>query len=285
MRAASPTPPEFQLARARRAAPVRRRIPRLDAAFVLAHAARAAVAAHLSRFGRAAGAVAARLRLQQRLLEPPAAAARRGAHQPRLRSTWSRWARAIDDYVPAVAARGRGPVPAERRAARSSSSPTAWAGWWRAPTCARTGAARVARIITLGTPHHGTCLASLGPGANARPDAAHGRRATRPETPGCARWRQAKTPHARALVTSIYTHHDNIVAPQTSSILPGARNIAFGGVGHVALGADPRVLSCILHELAREEPFTRIRPVLTAGRATFVSWLVEVICDRTQLLT
>lgn len=113
------------------------------------------------------------------------------------------------------------------------------------------GAARVARIITLGTPHHGTSLANFGPGANAR----QMRRARRGEALESDWLRELATEEGaanRALVTSIFSHHDNIVAPQTSSCLPGARNIAFGGIGHVALGSNRRILSCIMHELARE---------------------------------
>jgi hypothetical protein len=106
------------------------------------------------------------------------------------------------------------------------------------------GSARVARVITLGSPHHGTALARVGPGANA----AQMRRAEHGGT-----WLQAldagETAQTRALITSIYTHHDNIVAPQTSSVLAGARNIGFGGVGHVALGSNPRVLAEVMREL------------------------------------
>jgi hypothetical protein len=57
-------------------------------------------------------------------------------------------------------------------------------------------------------------------------------------------------PATRALITSIYTHHDNIIAPQTSSLLPGARNLEFGGVGHVALGSNARVLAEVMREIA-----------------------------------
>ncbi|MCA1856575.1 alpha/beta fold hydrolase [Massilia oculi] len=112
------------------------------------------------------------------------------------------------------------------------------------------GTARVARVITLGTPHHGTCLAAFGIGRNA----AQMRRtvADTGEPPECAWLRAlagAEDAAARALVTSIYSHHDNIVAPQSSSMLPGARNIAFGGVGHVALGRNRRVLDALMAEL------------------------------------
>ena len=117
------------------------------------------------------------------------------------------------------------------------------------------GSARVARVITLGTPHHGTCLAAFGLGLNATQmrRIAPGR-AARDEPPECA-WLRAlargEDAAARALVTSIYSHHDNIIAPQTSSELPGARNLAFGGVGHVALGRNPRVLDAVMQEIAQ----------------------------------
>jgi triacylglycerol esterase/lipase EstA (alpha/beta hydrolase family) len=118
------------------------------------------------------------------------------------------------------------------------------------------GSARVARVITLGTPHHGTALARFGLGANAAQ--------MRRDGAGCASpWLRTlaagETPAMRALVTSIYTHHDNIVAPQTSSVLPGARNVAFGGVGHVALGSNPRVLAALLRELAGLDDQARLR--------------------------
>jgi pimeloyl-ACP methyl ester carboxylesterase len=111
------------------------------------------------------------------------------------------------------------------------------------------GTDKVARVITLGTPHHGTCLAAFGIGRNA----AQMRRQAAAEPPECA-WLRAlgggEDAAARALVTSLYTHHDNIVSPQTSSELPGARNRAFGGVGHVALGRNPRVLAAVMEEIA-----------------------------------
>ena len=111
------------------------------------------------------------------------------------------------------------------------------------------GSARVARVITLGTPHHGTSLAALGIGANA----AQMRRTAGADAPESAWLRElaaGEDPATRALITSIYTHHDNIIAPQTSSLLPGARNIEFGGVGHVALGSNARVLEQVMREIA-----------------------------------
>ncbi|MED5616214.1 esterase/lipase family protein [Janthinobacterium sp. P210005] len=107
------------------------------------------------------------------------------------------------------------------------------------------GAARVARIITIGTPHHGTALANVAAGANARQmSRIHGA-----PSGWLAQLAASETPETRALITSIYSHHDNIVAPQSSAHLPGARNLAFGGIGHVALASDARVLRQLLEEI------------------------------------
>ncbi|ATQ78161.1 hypothetical protein CR152_29345 [Massilia violaceinigra] len=112
------------------------------------------------------------------------------------------------------------------------------------------GSARVAHVFTLGTPHHGTSLASKGVGVNA----SQMRRQASGEAPESA-WLRAlgasESAATRALITSFYTHHDNIVAPQTSSVLEGARNIAFGGVGHVALCRNRRVLARLMDEIAK----------------------------------
>jgi hypothetical protein len=39
------------------------------------------------------------------------------------------------------------------------------------------------------------------------------------------------------------------VAPQTSSVLPGARAIEFGGVGHVAMGRNRQILTRLMQEI------------------------------------
>ena len=123
------------------------------------------------------------------------------------------------------------------------------------------GSDRVARVITLGTPHHGTSLARMGLGANAL-QMRHTVGATPPESPWLRALAASETMQTRSLVTSIYSWHDNIVAPQSSSILPGARNIGFGGIGHVALGSNPRVLGEVMREIAAasEEEARRRRP-------------------------
>lgn len=114
----------------------------------------------------------------------------------------------------------------------------------------RFGSGRIARLITLGSPHHGTSLAAFGLGVNALQMRRSGR--SGPASAWLRALEASETPHTRALITSIYTHHDNIIAPQTSSELAGARNLAFGGVGHVALGSNPRVLAAVMDEIARQ---------------------------------
>lgn len=111
------------------------------------------------------------------------------------------------------------------------------------------GSKRVARLITLGTPHHGTSLAHFGVGLNT-----HQMRWTATEQEGLAsEWlrtlkagENAATYH---LIVSIYSHHDNIISPQTSSHLEGAKNIELNGIGHVALGFDPNVQAIVIREV------------------------------------
>jgi pimeloyl-ACP methyl ester carboxylesterase len=98
---------------------------------------------------------------------------------------------------------------------------------------AKHGPHRVARLVTIASPHNGTALARLGLGANARQMGRESKflrdlRAGEGERgPGCA-------------ATSIYSVHDNLVAPQDTSCLPWATNVAVAGVGHVEiLDAEP----------------------------------------------
>jgi pimeloyl-ACP methyl ester carboxylesterase len=162
----------------------------------------------------------------------------------------------IDSYVPLVAR-----AATELRAATGAGKIVVVAhsmgglvarAWLR-----RHGTAHVARVVTLGTPHHGTSLASFGLGANA----AQMRRMPGAGDAAASDWLRAlaagEDMGTRALITSIYTHHDNIIAPQTSSVLAGARNIEFGGVGHVALGSNPRILAEVMREIAAVSPGAR----------------------------
>ncbi|NHZ95317.1 triacylglycerol lipase [Massilia sp. CCM 8734] len=155
----------------------------------------------------------------------------------------------IDDFVPAV----RRAV--EALCAASGAPCVVIVGHSMGGLVARAylrahGSAHVAHVFTIGTPHHGTSLASKGPGLNA----VQMQYDEGGDAPAGAWLRQlaaSESAHTRALITSIFTHHDNIVAPQTSSVLEGAHNIAFGGVGHVALGRNRRVLARLMQEIAK----------------------------------
>ncbi len=107
------------------------------------------------------------------------------------------------------------------------------------------GSERVAKIVTLGTPHFGSTLASYGMGINAR------QMIYAPENTGSwlAQLDQSEDAELRALFVSFYSRHDNIVSPQHSAILPGACNMSLDLIGHVALGFDTGVRQAVLKQI------------------------------------
>ena len=104
------------------------------------------------------------------------------------------------------------------------------------------GADKVAKIITLGTPHHGTRHAKMLHGDNvqqmSRTDA------------WLATLNQDEDKPFPVPITSIYSYHDNIVAPQDSSHLANANNIALAGLGHCTMAISGRIEALLLKELA-----------------------------------
>lgn len=106
----------------------------------------------------------------------------------------------------------------------------------------RHGAGRVAQLVTIGTPHHGSVLAGGFPGrclAQMRPDSS---------------WLRAlnASPLPRDVpIVSIWSRHDSMVAPQARSELPGAWNIALEGIGHNALLRDAGVARLVAELLKR----------------------------------
>jgi triacylglycerol esterase/lipase EstA (alpha/beta hydrolase family) len=104
------------------------------------------------------------------------------------------------------------------------------------------GPARIERIVTIGTPHHGSvfarafigrCLAQMRPG-NAWLAELNRNEANPPPVP----------------ITSIWSRHDSLVAPQASGELACAENVALVGVGHNALLNDPRVMELVMRAIA-----------------------------------
>lgn len=107
----------------------------------------------------------------------------------------------------------------------------------------------IGKVITLGTPHHGTALAHFGVGLNS-----HQMRWTASEQEGlCSDWLRelaaSEDPGLYRLFVSIWSHHDNIISPQSSSRLDGARNIELHAVGHVALALNRRVQHLVVDEI------------------------------------
>jgi triacylglycerol esterase/lipase EstA (alpha/beta hydrolase family) len=111
------------------------------------------------------------------------------------------------------------------------------------------GAARIARVITLGTPHRGTGLANFGTGLNSRQMEWRGSATQGKASQWLEELEASENPAIRSLFVSIYSHHDNIVSPQTSSQLAGAENIELAGVGHVALAMTPAVQKIIVEKI------------------------------------
>lgn len=102
----------------------------------------------------------------------------------------------------------------------------------------RYGIAKVARLVTLGSPHRGTRLARLGLGPNAR------------QMRLGSDWLNALQAPLPAASVSIYSLHDNYVYPQQAcSTLDGAGNVAIGGVGHLGMAFSPRVLGSLQEAL------------------------------------
>ncbi|GAB3544597.1 hypothetical protein GCM10027343_19970 [Noviherbaspirillum agri] len=128
------------------------------------------------------------------------------------------------------------------------------------------GNKRIAKVITLGTPHHGTGLAHFGVGLNTQQ-----MRWTATEQEGIASdWLRdlaaGEGPDTYRLFVSIYSHHDNIISPQRSSHLAGAKNIEFHAIGHVALGLDPVIHAQVIREIRRASRVRKPQLKMRAAR-------------------
>ncbi|MDP9441960.1 MAG: lipase, partial [Actinomycetota bacterium] len=121
------------------------------------------------------------------------------------------------------------------------------------------GASRARRVVTLGSPHHGSDVASLGSvlsGASCREacqelapgSALLGRLNRDDETPPGPRW------------ISIWTRDDQVVSPPSSARLSGALDISLQDlcpgrrVAHGQLPSDAAVQALVLDAIAVELP-------------------------------
>ena len=102
------------------------------------------------------------------------------------------------------------------------------------------GRRKLARVVTIGSPHHGSVHAWLFPGVSLAQ-----------MRPGNA-WLAALNAHPldpSLRFMSLWSWHDSMVAPQTSSELPGSVDATLVGVGHNALLTDPHVFARVLAEI------------------------------------
>ena len=104
---------------------------------------------------------------------------------------------------------------------------------------ARHGNDKVARLITLATPHAGTALARIGFGQNAR------------EMEPDSLWLQDMADEQTHVPTlALRNPYDNYVMPQDNQKLPGARDVELPPTGHIAQLYDAGVARVVLASLA-----------------------------------
>jgi triacylglycerol lipase len=100
------------------------------------------------------------------------------------------------------------------------------------------GTHHVAKLITLGTPHQGTVMGRLGAGENGRQ-----------LVPGSAWLRRLNEDTLTLPVVSVLSYQDNIVLPQESAALAGAKIVRLSGMGHVSMPFSRRVREVVLEEI------------------------------------
>jgi len=108
---------------------------------------------------------------------------------------------------------------------------------------------RVAKVITLASPHHGSELARLAIGTDGEQ--------LRPGNRWLARLNQSERDTASVPLVSLFTWHDNFVAPQDSSMLENATNVAVSGMGHFSLLFSPAVAQRVHDEIVSIRNGTR----------------------------
>lgn len=96
---------------------------------------------------------------------------------------------------------------------------------------------RVARVVTLGSPHRGTWLARFGHSENAAQ--------LRLGSEWLARLAASEDPRWYRLFTCFHSQCDNIVFPPSTATLPGADNRLVMGQPHVGLAFDAEVMAAV----------------------------------------
>jgi pimeloyl-ACP methyl ester carboxylesterase len=106
----------------------------------------------------------------------------------------------------------------------------------------RRGSARVARLVTLGTPHSGTALAVIAGGTNG----AQLRIGSEWLMDAGNRTGLDRIAHG---FTAVMSYDDNLVSPHRTATLPTARTIELAGIGHLSMIASRRVFAHVLAAL------------------------------------
>jgi triacylglycerol lipase len=101
------------------------------------------------------------------------------------------------------------------------------------------GGAKVAQLITLGTPHHGTFHAYFAGGTNGKQ--------MRPGNEWLASLNRVRVD---VPFTSIYSVHDTIISPQDSSHMAEADNVILAGIGHVTMPSGRAIREPLLNTIA-----------------------------------
>jgi len=108
---------------------------------------------------------------------------------------------------------------------------------------ARHGNERIARLITLASPHQGSDMCQIGMGQNAR------------EMTTGSLWLQDMAAEPLTVpAVSLRNAYDNYVMPQDNQRLPGARDIELAPVGHIAMLYDARIANQIIELLPPTKP-------------------------------
>lgn len=105
------------------------------------------------------------------------------------------------------------------------------------------GSQHAARIITLGTPHHGT----QAPQWFSTPNGAQ----MKWHSDWLSELDSSETLAQRQLMQLAITRHDNIVHPQRVQVLDGATVTEFSAVGHLAMCLDAQVIRWLVQQVAQ----------------------------------
>jgi triacylglycerol esterase/lipase EstA (alpha/beta hydrolase family) len=106
------------------------------------------------------------------------------------------------------------------------------------------GNAFVAKLITLGSPHHGTVLARLIGGMNVKQ--------MRPNNAWLKALEKSEAQQTKVPTVCIYSCHDNFIAPQESAKLSYAKNIPIAGTGHIEMTCEKRFQTLVYQEIIQE---------------------------------